>query len=62
VVDLVPVITFLGGGVAGYLVIKRKLHAIRELVVALDDALQDDKITEEECVRIWIAIKELVGA
>jgi hypothetical protein len=40
---------------------KRKLTDIREFVDALDDALKDSKITEEEFQAIWEHFKKLVA-
>lgn len=61
-VDVIPIVVFIAGSATGYFVMKRKLKAIRNLVVELDNALEDDNITEEEAVRIWQRIRELVGA
>ena len=53
---ILPVIT----GSIIYLYFKRKLSQIRVFIDALDDALYDDNITEEEFRRIWKSLKELI--
>ena len=40
---------------------KQKLTDIREFVDALDDALKDSKITEEEWQALWEHFKKLVA-
>jgi cell shape-determining protein MreC len=42
-----------------YALFKRKLHTIREFVDTLDDALQDDKVTEQEYRELWEKFKAL---
>jgi len=39
---------------------KGKLRAVRELVDELDEALRDDRVTEEEWRRLWEKLKALV--
>jgi hypothetical protein len=41
-------------------VFKRKLRAIREAIDTLDDALYDNKITEDEYRAIWEKFKKIV--
>jgi uncharacterized ion transporter superfamily protein YfcC len=41
-------------------VFKRKLHTIREAIDTLDDALYDNKITEDEFRAIWEKSKKIV--
>jgi|GEM_PF-1204403 hypothetical protein len=43
-----------------YILFKRKLKEVREAIDALDDALQDDKISEEEFKEIWSKFKAIV--
>jgi Na+/H+ antiporter NhaB len=42
-----------------YALFKRKLRAVREFVDTLDDALQDDKVTEQEYRELWEKFKAL---
>ena len=39
--------------------LKTKLTAIREFIDTLDDALKDDKVTEEEYRQLWEKFKKL---
>jgi oligoendopeptidase F len=39
---------------------KAKLTAVREFIDTLDDALKDDKVTEEEYRQLWEKFKKLV--
>lgn len=57
-------IVIAAGGVAlaKYVYFKRKLHVIRELIDELDNALYDDKITEEEYRQLWQRFKALIEA
>ncbi len=43
-----------------YILFKRKLKEVREAIDALDDALQDDKISEEEFRKIWSKFKAII--
>jgi len=43
-----------------YILFKRKLKEVREAIDALDDALQDDKISEEEFRVIWNKFKAII--
>lgn len=43
-----------------YMLFKRKLKAVREAIDTLDDALQDDKISEEEFREIWSKLKAII--
>ena len=43
-----------------YILFKRKLKEVREAIDALDDALQDDKISEEAFNEIWSKFKAIV--
>ena len=40
---------------------KKKLHEIRECIDAIDNALEDDKITKEEVKQIVNKCKEIIG-
>lgn len=39
---------------------KAKLSAVREMFDIVDNAMQDDRVTEEEWNGIWKAVKEVV--
>ncbi|MEM2759869.1 MAG: hypothetical protein QXU32_06595 [Nitrososphaerales archaeon] len=39
---------------------KGKLSAIREVFDVVDDALRDDRVSEEEWNGIWMAVKKVV--
>jgi hypothetical protein len=41
-------------------IFKRKLRTIREAIDTLDDALYDDKITEDEYRAIWEKFKKII--
>jgi uncharacterized membrane protein len=43
-----------------YILFKRKLKEVREAIDVLDDALQDDKISEEEFREIWNKFKAII--
>lgn len=43
-----------------YILFKRKLKEVREAIDVLDDALQDDKISEEEFREIWSKFKAII--
>lgn len=51
----------IGFGGAYYLIFKKKLNALREFIDHLDDAVTDDKVTEEEFQKLWSSFKHLVG-
>lgn len=60
-VELLLALGFIGGGVGiGYAVFKRKLSQVRRLVDELDDALRDDKVTDEEFKRLWEAFMAVI--
>lgn len=44
-----------------YIRFKRKLKAFREFIDLLDDALYDDRITEEEYRALWDKFKRLIN-
>jgi hypothetical protein len=52
----------LGIAVAGgyFLGAKRKIHQVRVLLDEVDDAIQDDRVTEEEFRRIWNRTRNLI--
>ena len=50
-----------GSSLATYIVFKHKLRAFRELIDELDDALYDNKVTEEEFRRLWEKFKALIS-
>jgi len=59
-IDIPQVLAFVGGAVAAYLIVKRKLHDLRLLIDAADDAATDDTVTEAEFQAIWAAVKALI--
>ena len=69
-IDLVRLLGFLGAGaVAAYFVVKYRLkqliHAVEEyleVLKAIDAAIEDDKVSEDEFRLIWAEAKEFVQA
>lgn len=59
-VDIIWLLGFVPAALAGYVVFKYRLHQARKLVDALDDAVYDDKVTEDEFLRIYEAIREFI--
>ncbi len=59
---IVSAVLFLVALLAGayWVMAKRYLSEIRKLIVELDDAITDDRITEEEWNKIWAALMELI--
>ncbi|MEM2101324.1 MAG: hypothetical protein QXS98_05265 [Candidatus Nitrosocaldus sp.] len=50
------------GGVVGiysYYTFKRRLHTVRQFIDTLDDALYDDRISEEEFRSLWSRFKAM---
>jgi len=45
-----------------YIIFKRKISAIRDALDTLDDALKDDKISEEEFNKLWQKFKMIIYA
>jgi len=45
------------GALAVYAVVKYRLHQVRQLLDVVDDALYDDKVSDEEFAAIWKAVK-----
>lgn len=41
---------------------KGKLTELRNLIVSVDDAVKDDRVTEEEFQKIWDAAKKVFTA
>jgi hypothetical protein len=39
---------------------KRKIHQVRELLDEMDDAIQDDRVTEEEFRKIWGKVRDVI--
>ena len=42
--------------------LKTKIKAVREFVVLLDEALYDDRVTEEEWQQLWEKFKKILEA
>lgn len=61
-ISLLQLLGLLGAEALGiYGILRLRLHQIRKLIDELDDALLDDKVTENELNRIWAAVKKLFG-
>jgi hypothetical protein len=45
-----------------YVIFKRKISAIRDALDTLDDALKDDRISEEEFNKLWQKFKMIIYA
>jgi uncharacterized membrane protein len=61
ILSLLPlVITSVSTYSVCYILFKRKLKEVREAIDVLDDALQDDKISEEEFRVIWNKFKAII--
>ncbi|MFN4337389.1 MAG: hypothetical protein ACK4FV_07460 [Candidatus Nitrosocaldus sp.] len=61
--SLTYILPTLAGGVIGiysYYAFKKRLHAVRQFLDALDDALYDDKISEEEFRTLWSKFKQMI--
>lgn len=59
-IDILWFLGFLGAEAVGaYAIFRKKRHAFRLAVDAVDDALYDDKITEVEYRDIWERFREL---
>jgi len=61
-ISLLQLLGLLGAeALGGYAIFRLRLHQIRKVIDELDDALLDDKVTENELKRIWTALKGLFG-
>ncbi len=56
-VSLPQVLSYVGLGLGGYWLYRRKLHQVRLLVDDIDDALQDDKLSEEEFRKVFADLR-----
>jgi len=57
------VVSFLIGLIAArqyYVKFKKKLHDVRELIAAIDDALKDDRVTKDEIQKILNEAEDLL--
>ena len=59
-VDLLWLVGLVAGGLAAYAIFRYRLHQIRKLIDALDDAVTDDKVTEEEFRIIYELVREII--
>jgi hypothetical protein len=53
------------GGVVGiysYYAFKRRLHVVRQFIDTLDDALYDDRISEDEFRSLWSRFKAMFSS
>lgn len=60
-----PALGFIAGWIAKhyaeiYATSRKKLHEIRSLVDDVDEAVQDDKVTEQEFRKIWNDAREVI--
>lgn len=61
-IDILQLLAILGAEALGFFALFRlRLSQIRKVIDRLDDALYDDKVTEEEYRGIWEAVKALFG-
>ena len=60
-IDLQFYLGLIGGGLAAYAVFKYRLHQVRVAIDAVDDAVVDDKVTEDEFRKIWDAFKTIIS-
>ncbi|MEM2697957.1 MAG: hypothetical protein QXF17_01410 [Ignisphaera sp.] len=59
---IISLLIAIGGTAASmYFYFKSKLHAFRKFVDELDDALYDDKISEDEFRSLWERFKALIS-
>jgi hypothetical protein len=56
---ITAIISILATFFTQYVLFKRKLRAVREFIDKLDDALYDDRITEEEYRTLWEKFKAI---
>ena len=59
-IDLQFFLGLIPGAIAVYLVFKYRLKQVRVAVDAVDDAVEDDKVTEVEFRKIWDALKAII--
>jgi hypothetical protein len=59
-VDLQFLLGLVSGGFAIYLIVKYRLHQARKFLDLVDDAIYDDKVSEDEFRAIWEAGKDIV--
>ena len=57
----VAAILMIGAGGTYYLIAKKKIGEFRKLVDAVDDAVYDDKVTEEEFRKMYQSAKALIN-
>ena len=62
IIDILKILALIGAGGFGayYSIFRRKLSAIRGFIDAVDDALYDDKVTEEEFRKIWAKGRDIL--
>jgi len=59
-IDILWLLGFLGGtALTFYALFKFKLHKIRVFFDVWDDAMMDNKVTEDEARAIWEALKAI---
>ncbi|MEM3034774.1 MAG: hypothetical protein QXL23_03965 [Candidatus Nitrosocaldus sp.] len=60
---LTYMLPMLAGGAVGiysYHAFKKRLHTVRQFLDVLDDALYDDRISEEEFRTLWSRFKRMI--
>jgi oligoendopeptidase F len=58
---IVAIVTSLSSGLLAWNKFKSKLHDVRQFIDTLDDALYDDKVTEQEYRAIWELFQKIVN-
>jgi hypothetical protein len=58
---ITAIISILATFFTQYILFKRKLRAVREFIDKLDDALYDDRITEDEYKELWEKFKAILN-
>lgn len=49
------------GSVVYWQKFKTRLHAVRNFIVTVDDAIYDDTITEDEFRQVWESAKRIIS-
>jgi len=60
ILEIAAVLVIATGGMY-FLLFKKKLTQFRAFIVSVDDALYDDKVTEDEFRMIYESAKKLIG-
>ncbi len=57
---MLPILAGGGVGIYSYHVFKKRLHAVRQFLDVLDDALYDYRISEGEFRALWSKFKQMI--